>query len=1078
MKRFLSGILYPVVLACLSGFIAIRNYVPDTWLTGWDTLHPEVDFSLNLQRLVQGVWRYDQGLGAVAGHSHMADLPRVLFMQAVQNFVQPDFLRYSYVFLMFVIGPIGVYFLLGHILKLRTHLFRHIAFISSALYVFNLGTVQQFYVPFEMFPTQWGYLPWIMLLVLHILESGKIRYLLLFVVVNFLAAPQAYAAQLWYAFFGVLTLFLITYTLYHKRQGIHIRRSFIVIGLLLITNSFWLLPNVYYISNESASPRYAKQNRLSSEEFRLRNRQFGKLDDVALARGFYMDWSVYDHENESFTQLMPAWRSHFDKPSIQMFGYIIFTMVLAGMFVSVRRHDKLFTSFLPFFFVPFILLANRVFPFNFIFDGLTSISIFEEALRFVFTKFSILLIFSYVLYFSYALYILTKNLSGITRTALYAGIFIALTWYVSPVFAGNLISDKVEKQIPEKYFEAWDFMNTQNDGRVLTLPLHSIAGWQYYEWGYQGSGFIWFGIPQQVLDRDSDRWNYHNEQAFREHSYALYARDPEIFLDTLRKYNIEYVLWDQSVMTTEEKNNNQILFTRETEELLGQLQQDGSLSQLQTFDDVIIYKVADTQHGYIAQGKPANIGPYYIWNFRDFAYQKFGTYITDKDEPEDVTYLFRTFLNRSDRLDPNVIAIDNEADTYTIMLDEQNFDNKFISMPDVTFAESAIDVKVFIENDNGTYKLVLLPFFPEDIRIKATARTTIPSGTTSLSLNGESYSFELSQANNKPLELGENTLLFTEDNYINGSVAQFDITYPTSGAITQFSSELPRSFTRIEAADIFDQTTSGGDYFLLEEAGKKFTRFIANEDEANGFFVPLSSLSHAKGYIIQISSRNVTGTPLRICLFNDYTNRCTLLDELSAHNDFGTDTFIVPSTDETIGYSLRIDNLSFGGFESMNDIMDISIIPLPYNFLSQIHLQDSDFESNLAPYADLNRVNNFIFTGKLEYFQNNDTSTLVLHQAYNDGWEAFAVENTTGPNRYFPFFTGRKLLNHVLVNNWANGWVLDINDLPPGSRKNDVVMIFVPQYLEYLGFLLFGWVFVSLIVLVIVKYGYANRTRS
>ena len=79
---------YPFLLAAIAILICIASYSKGTFLTGWDTLHPEFDFGLNFKRLIFGVWREEQGLGAVAGHSHMADLPRVIILW-ILNFIFP-----------------------------------------------------------------------------------------------------------------------------------------------------------------------------------------------------------------------------------------------------------------------------------------------------------------------------------------------------------------------------------------------------------------------------------------------------------------------------------------------------------------------------------------------------------------------------------------------------------------------------------------------------------------------------------------------------------------------------------------------------------------------------------------------------------------------------------------------------------------------------------------------------------------------------------------------------------------------------------------------------------------------------
>ena len=62
------------------------------------------------------------------------------------------------------------------------------------------------------------------------------------------------------------------------------------------------------------------------------------------------------------------------------------------------------------------------------------------------------------------------------------------------------------------------------------------------------------------------------------------------------------------------------------------------------------------------------------------------------------------------------------------------------------------------------------------------------------------------------------------------------------------------------------------------------------------------------------------------------------------------------------------------------------------------------------------------------------TGILTLNQSFDAGWKAFNDNGT-------------ELQDHVLVNNWANGWRLT------GDNRS-VIIIFLPQLLEYLGFLL------------------------
>src|SRR3989344_1261697 len=106
-------------------------------------------------------------------------------------------------------------------------------------------------------------------------------------------------------------------------------------------------------------------------------------------------------------------------------------------------------------------------------------------------------------------------------------------------------------------------------------------------------------------------------------------------------------------------------------------------------------------------------------------------------------------------------------------------------------------------------------------------------------------------------------------------------------------------------------------------------------------------------------------------------------------------------------------------------------------------------------------------------------STLVLSQSFDKGWKAYEVISDKGKakswiNNVFPFVFGRELKEHVLVNNWANGWVIDSEKLkvksarPPASSlagevgREKLIVVFWPQYLEYLGFGILALTFIYL----------------
>jgi hypothetical protein len=147
----------------------------------------------------------------------------------------------------------------------------------------------------------------------------------------------------------------------------------------------------------------------------------------------------------------------------------------------------------------------------------------------------------------------------------------------------------------------------------------------------------------------------------------------------------------------------------------------------------------------------------------------------------------------------------------------------------------------------------------------------------------------------------------------------------------------------------------------------------------------------------------------------------------------------------------------------------------------------------LKSLALINYINDFNFTNekimhenlfnftakKLAYFlyqidfnsptrQPVNSLTLYLSQSYHPGWKAYIIKHQTSNikqffDTYFPFIFGKELKDHVLINNWANGWIIssNIKQLTSNNLDNQkldvrslVLVVFWPQYLEFIGFFL------------------------
>lgn len=962
------------MLVLITVFICFLNYTPGTFLTGWDTLHPEFNFDLNFKRLFFGVWHSEQGLGAIPAHAQMSDLPRVLILYLFHFILPLNFLRYSYIFLCFIIGPLGIYFLIKSIFQ-KHHHFEIIAFISALLYIFNLSTVQQFYVPFEMFPTQWAFLPWIIFFSLKYLQHSKTFYLISFSLFTIFATPQSYAPQLWYAFFVIYSLFLILYSLLNKN---HFKKSLKLIIFTLFLNAFWLIPNIFYIITSNSSPQINRDNRLYSQEFLLKNRQNGDIADVAIIKGFYFDWSVFNLDRSTFGNLMPNWNQHLSNPFICAIGYFVFIISLFGLIMAFIKRDKLFISLSPFFIVPFGLLGNKIPIFSQVFDFLIQNSTIRESFRFIFTKLSILLLFGFILFFSYSINLIFEKLKSLKKKT-YFSIFISILFFIYgfPIFQGQLISKKVRLNFPNDYFQMWQFMSTKEDGRILSLPLNQSSGWQYYNWGYQGSGFLWFNLKQDLLDRDSDRWNTKNEQSYKEFFNSLYGQRYQQFSKTLDKYKIKYIIWDQNIISPSAKNNDQVTFKNEITDILFQLENQNLIKKINQFGSLSIYENLKYIDGIEIKNINNFVYPSYQWGYFDPA--NLQNYITDNTNG--IYFPFRDILDKNQKIDQNKIKIENTSQNeWQITL---NTNNNVFETTKINTIESSIPAAAYLIRENN--KLFIRFKFPLPVEILKSIKTDFEIPLDSINFKINNSYFPVNNTNEIKY-LGLINIYANSDNYLNDVLIDFN-------------------FNSLEPIDLDKITFNSTSFDVAEQ------RHFKDKDSSNNYTVKLSKLPHSFGYIIGIKNKYFSGIPLRVCLKNNYSFLCSIEDELNKNKNVSWDYFLVPTTGNDFGYELSITNLSYGGLTSESVFNQISIIPIPFNFLSQIKSKSTDIQ---------------------------EKKYLIFNQSYHQFWKAFYFDNKK------PVF----LKNHVLANNWANAWEL------PAGKTPKIHIVFWPQIFEFIGFAL------------------------
>ncbi len=962
MRKIFSLITtwYPyILLLAVEAFLFFANYTLGTFLMGWDNVMPEFNFGANWERSLIGVWQEHRGLGLYDGMSHIANLLHTTFIWML-SFVFPlNTLRYIFTFFAHFMGMVGMYQLLSSKFKVQSSKLMRV--FGALFYGFNLITVQMFYAPLEAFSVHFVALPWLAYSLMLYLEKSDKRSLLVFSIVSLLITPQYFVTTLFIPTVLLLTVISVVHLFQNKSHLKNTFKAVFTAGVVFILiNAFWLFPYVYGLPKNAPVIQAAKINQMSSDEVFARNRAFGNLGSVLTLKGFTLDFLDYVPDVGTI-YMMQSWRDHLAQPVTQVLTWLIVIVMGIGLVASIVQRKSgqksFYALFMVLFSIGFFMLGNDIPVIAELVDFLRgNVPFFGEAFRFAFTKFSLLYVLCYTIFLVIGLQILITFAQRVWK---YLGYIILTLFFVgliclsSPSFTGNFIYPHLRVNLPTEYFSLFQFMETQDlTGRTAVLPQSVYWSWKQYRFDFRGSGFMWYGLHQPLMDRAFDPWSAENENYYWELSQALYSKDTAALERVFTKYDISYIIQDQNLMSS---TNPRSLFNSDIEELFSQMP---TVRKLKDFDRISVYAHSNPSiESFVGiyQNVPHIQGDF-TWLSNDQAYIDLGTYIS-ANEDAGVLYPYRPlFTKRS--------------------VDEREF----------TTTET--NTELFITTENHRYVL------PKSEMLVYDSATTNDLSNQSLVACG---------------------------------------------------SEQPA------LTDAAHKQEDGISYLQLMTYQKRICL---------SFGIP--SIELREGYIVVVESRHVAGRPLLFSMINETAKHVELETYLPSKTDWQTTYFILPPiAPDGLGYSFYISNDAIGRYESINDLARIRMYKLPYQELQQVKTGFAQASTPLpTSLFTVQRNNPAWYTISLDQNIPSDT-TLVLNQAFNSGWVAVERIET------FPYF--KKLNGHVLVNNWANAWKLEkriasreeafreenaITERFTLNANRTIMIVFWPQYLQYLGFLL------------------------
>ena len=1066
------------------------NYSPNTYLTGWDNLQVELDLSINLERALNVSWQEYQGLGLLGGMGHGADLIRQILLWPLSLVLQPQLLRYCWHYLALLSGVWGAFTLFTYLLKNKQQ-GRLLACLGASFYLLNLGTVQNFYVTFEPFAAFFAFFPWLIYYFFSYLEQANHKNLWGFIIFSLLGTIFAYVQTVFVVY--LLILLIILAFLFIKKK-ITWKQIFNVLLIVFLTNAFWLLPVAYFTLFASETTLSAKTNLMSTEVTFLKNNQYGSFSNLATLKGFWLDYLDFDRWGNS-VYLMDVWKTHFYQSWVKALSWIYFALVVLGIVAIIfakkgkayLRHSQL-AIVLVFLFTGFILAGSNP-PFAFIYDFLrNSVPLFGQIFRSAFTKWVVPYSLFYSLLVSFGLAVLFSKLKNrIIQLFLALLFFISLIFYSWPSFTGNFFYPRLRVNIPSAYFQLFDYFKNEAppSSRIANLPQHSYYGWQWNDWGYRGSGFIWYGIKQPILDRAFDVWSEASERYYWQLQAALDKKDVVALERVLAQYDVDYLLLDESIINRNSKKPlnyaaiEEFLLSSEQIELIKEF----AFLKLYTFNNSEKIK----QQDFISlHGELPIIDNSYSFSWSDQAFKDFSNYLNvDQDQPLakpekiDDIYPFPTLFTNHLQKDLEFSLSEDESYFYLTSLKTSPTVAYQLYYQDLLKAENNLPFRLSWVLADNTVQLnfrLLAPAIIDRQQIinfslqktfNFDATLCLASASCYLNVNHqlitpvtESGEIDLlldtSLVNTIALSTDRKTAYFAYDFFdLNLSNLESDIKDFAGGK--QLTVKMPKVLLQSNIFNTALNTTEAKDCrplqdgLVVKERRPEGTNYQAVATSVCDHFY-LSDLDHRLGYLIKISAQNLSSLPAIFAVQVDSLGRSPLETYLSD----GINYQVLPPTENfNQGYTLYFSTDSYGKEINRNLLESTEVFYWPYAFIKSLRWQNSDqvLAKSQPLVCDFNVKKKALWFYQVDLPANCDAKYISLAQAYDQGW--LAVQEG-------------KQLEQLKLNNWANAWLMQ-DEFATGS----IYIFYWPQLLEYLGLLS---IFL-LIVFLLFKYRRSQSDR-
>lgn len=543
-----------IILIAILAVISYLNFRPGYSVLTNDNYSPELNPDLTISRIIfSPAWRGYRSLG-VASDSESADIFRAIVFSILDGFIPAQTLSQGYLIFALVTGVLSFATLAKRIFSKKRDDGKYVYLIGGILYLTTLWTAWIFIFPMMPYVAQFGFLPLVLLTIYDFVQNPTgINGLKLFVS-GLLLSTSSLISTLFFVNLGFILLFLIWRILREKKFRKSVGQIIFTVFLIIVPNLIWILPFPSYLFRTSSEIMDSSINRQITESTIDLEKE--KMTAVNSSRFYTRILDIYDSDQEEVKMFEPA-DNYVKIEALKVLSFLpVFFSVLGLVFVLKNKKYHLIPiwtlSLIAWFF-----LKNQNEPFGKIYIWFQqNSSIFKQVFRWPTSKFGqIFLIglgltatYGSVSFFEFVNSFGKKGKKNILYVLTVVLVAVQLS-YVGYLFYGQLVADRSYAQMPKEYKKLSEYLSeNDSEGRIYILPPANNGYFREYDWGFIGSGFLWYEVPNPILEKALSIGSNESEFADLELENSYLSGYEDEFVEDLKKYDIEYLLVDKNLI--------------------------------------------------------------------------------------------------------------------------------------------------------------------------------------------------------------------------------------------------------------------------------------------------------------------------------------------------------------------------------------------------------------------------------------------------------------------------------------------------------------------------------------------------